>query len=57
MTLSENEITDILKSLIRCNIDLNQGVNYYLNSKYKEGTENLLLVTKSLQEIISKIND
>lgn len=57
MTLSVDEIKEVLKILVKCNINLNQGVNYYMNSEYDEGTNNLNKAIKGINEIISKIKN
>lgn len=56
MTLSQDELRPIMKELIKCNIDLNQGINYFLSSKYEAGHANLLDVIDNLREIIQKVN-
>lgn len=57
MVLSENEIREVTKNLIRCNIDLNQGINYCLDNKYDECRKNFLEVIKNLENIIDRIQD
>ena len=55
MTLSQDEIKDVFKEYIRLSTDLSQGMNYCINSKYKEGTENFLIALSSLQNIIDMV--
>jgi len=55
--LTNDEKGKVLKSLIRCNIDLNQAINYALDSKYEEARQNLLAVVKSMGTIIDDIDD
>ena len=57
MTLSEDEIKEVTKKLVRCNIDLNQGMNYFLNSDYTNGRKNFLEVVRNLGNILDKIKD
>jgi len=55
--LTVDEYRDVLKLLIKCNIDLNQGINYGLNSDYKPAVENFLQVIRSLSTIVDKLED
>lgn len=57
MALSEDELKEVFKSLVRCNIDLNQGINYALNHDIKNANHNFSDVVNSLSNIIGKIND
>lgn len=57
MVLSEDELKTVLKSLVRCTIDLNQGINYALNHDVKNANQNFSDVVNSLSNIIGKIND
>jgi len=57
MTLSYEEHTQVLKDLVRCNIDLNQAINYALNRDYKPTRKNMMDVLESLGKIIQKIED
>ena len=54
MTLSQDELRVVFEKYLRLNIDVAQGMNYFLNSKYAEGTTNFLKAIKSLEEIIEK---
>ncbi len=51
MVLTDDELKEVLKELIRCNIDLNQAVNYFLNSNYTAGRKNILDVLENLTKI------
>jgi len=55
MTLSQDELRDIFKNYLRFNIDVSQGMNYYINSKYVEGNANFLSAINTLEDIIKKI--
>jgi len=55
MTLSHDEIKDVFEKYLRLNIDVAQGMNYCINSKYEVGTQNFLQAIKTLEDIIEKI--
>jgi hypothetical protein len=55
MTLTQTELQVFTEFSIRCNIDLNQAVNYFIKSKNKEGIENLYAVVENIQEIIKLV--
>ena len=55
MTLSQDELREIFEKYLRFEIDVSQGMNYCINSKYEKGTENFLKSIKTLQDIIEKI--
>jgi len=57
MPLTQDEIKEVMERLIRCNIDLNQGINYFLSSKYEQGVENFVEVVNNLRGIIKEIKD
>lgn len=57
MVITEDEYKDVLKLLIKCNIDLNQGINFALNSDYSPACNNFKEVLSSLTSIIDKIED
>lgn len=57
MTLSQDEIREIFEKHLRCTIDIDQGMNYCLDSKYEAGIDNFLAAIKSLEYIIQKIRD
>lgn len=55
MPLTQDEIKEVFKDYLRCEIDLAQAMNYVLHSKYQEGTLNLSKTISSLQKILEKI--
>jgi len=55
MTLSQNELKIVFEKYLRFNIDASQGMNYCMNSKYTEGTENFIKALKSLQDIVDSV--
>ncbi len=55
MTLSQDELKTVFEKYNRLIIDISQGMNYCINSKYKEGTKNFLAAISSLQDIVQKI--
>lgn len=57
MPLTQDEIKEVTKKIVRCNIDLNQGFNYFLNSNYTEGYANFVAALSSLQEIMKEVHD
>ncbi len=57
MPLREDEIREVTKLVVRCNIDLNQGMNFCLESNYNSGRENFTKVLENLGKIIEKVHD
>jgi len=57
MPLTQDEIKEVTKKIVRCNIDLNQGFNYFLNSNYTEGRKNWSAVIQKMQEILNEVHD
>lgn len=55
MTLSQDELREVFEKYARCSIDMSQGMNYLLASKYEEGIENFLQAITALGDIITKI--
>ena len=57
MPLTQDEIRDVTKLIVRCNIDLNQGMNAFLESDYSAGRKNLTDVLTNVGKIIEKVHD
>jgi len=45
----------LLKNIIRINIDLNQAVNYIIDSKYREAVNNLNIAVNTIQNMVNDI--
>ncbi len=57
MVIKDEEFKEVLKLLIKCNIDLNQGINFALNSDYRPACTNFKQVLASIGSIITKMDD
>jgi len=57
MVLTADELPKVIKSLIRCQIDLSQGINAYLCNDTKGGNTNFADVLTNLGVIMKETND
>jgi len=57
MPLTQDEIREVTELLIRCNIDLNQGMSACLKSDYSAGRKNFTEVLTNLGKLIEKVHD
>ena len=57
MALTQDEIREVTELLVRCHIDLNQGMRSSLDSQYTDARKNFNDALGSLQKIIEKVHD
>ena len=57
MVLTVDEVSKVVKALIRCQIDLSQGMNAFLCNDLKGGNTNFAAVLTSLGTIMKETND